>query len=152
MADAVEAAPAAAFQFGVNLDAHPGVDTSFAEVSGIAAEMQTEDVHEGGENRFVHALPKGVKHPPLELKRAIAVKDSVLVQWCKSTLESGLALAVQPKSLTVKLLDAAGQPLRAWSFANAFPVKWEVEPFSATKNELAIEKIVLHYTYSARLL
>jgi len=151
MADAVEAAPAA-FHFAVALDAHPGVDTSFSEVSGISAEMQTEPVHEGGENRFVHALPTGVKHPALELKRAIASKDSVLVQWCKSTLESGLALAVQPKSLTVKLLDAAGQPLRAWSFADAFQMKWEVEAFSATKNELAIEKSVLHYTYSARLL
>jgi len=43
-------------------------------------------------------------------------------------------------------------PIRAWSFANAFPVKWDVESFNSTKNEVAIEKIVLNYTYSNRLI
>jgi phage tail-like protein len=42
-------------------------------------------------------------------------------------------------------------PIRAWSFANAYPVKWEVENFGSTKNEVVIEKIVLSYTYSNRI-
>ena len=31
--------------------------------------MEIETVVEGGENRFVHRLPKPVKHPNLVLKR-----------------------------------------------------------------------------------
>jgi hypothetical protein len=33
------------------------IDASFQEVSGIQAEFQTEEVVEGGENRFAHRLP-----------------------------------------------------------------------------------------------
>jgi hypothetical protein len=42
-------------------------------------------------------------------------------------------------------------PIRGWSFESAYPLKWEVESFSSTKNEVAIEKIVLSYTASMRI-
>lgn len=140
--------PPVAFFFAVGIGSMP--DTSFQEVSGINAELQTEEVHEGGENRYVHALPKGVKHPQLELKRAIAPLDSALVTWCKGVLENGLAQGIKPELVTVKLLDKDANPLCKWSFADAYPVKWDVEGFGASKNEVAIEKIVLNYSYSTR--
>lgn len=139
-----------AFHFAVNIGQATSTDTSFQEVSGMTAEMQTDEVREGGENRFLHMLPKGVKHPQLELKRAIAALDSALVTWCKSVLESGMSVGIKPQLVVVKLLDETAQPLRSWSFADAYPVKWEVEGFNASKNELAIEKIVLNYSYSTR--
>jgi phage tail-like protein len=143
--------PPAAFHFTVTFGTNPqDADGSFQEVSGIAPEMETESVPEGGENRFVHTLPKAVKSARLVLKRGIAALDSRLVMWCQSVLEGGLARPVFPKLLHVFLLDEKGQPLRAWSFANAYPVKWEVEPFNATKNEVAVEKIELSYAYSKR--
>jgi hypothetical protein len=37
-----------------------------------------------------------------------------------------------------------------WSFADAYPVNWEVENFNATKNAVAIEKIELAYSTSRR--
>ncbi|TPW15554.1 MAG: hypothetical protein FD130_1178, partial [Halothiobacillaceae bacterium] len=40
----------------------------------------------------------------------------------------------------------------AWTFANAYPVSWEVESFSSTKNEVAIEKLELSYNYSNRMM
>ena len=127
-------------------------DTSFKEVSGIGAEVSTEDVPEGGENRFVHKLPKGVTHGNLELKRGIASMTSPLVVWCRSVMEMDFMVPIVPQPLVVYLMDETGVPIRAWSFANAFPIKWEVEGFSSTKNEVAIEKIVLSYNYSNRLI
>jgi hypothetical protein len=52
---------AAAFHFMVRVGA-PGDanETSFNEVSGMSVEMETENYQEGGENRFIHRLPKGV--------------------------------------------------------------------------------------------
>ena len=51
------------------------VDASFQEVGGIGAELEIEAVQEGGENRYVHQLPKGVKHLRLTLKRGLVPID-----------------------------------------------------------------------------
>lgn len=143
--------PPVAFHFSVGFGIPlPDADCSFSEVSGISAEMDTETVVEGGENRFVYQLPKGIKHPHLVLKRGVGPITSRLVTWCRNVFEGGLAQPVQPKLMLVGLLDGAGLPLRVWSFANAWPVKWEVDAFSSTKNEVAIEKVELSYLYSKR--
>ncbi|MBS1189263.1 MAG: phage tail protein [Rhodocyclaceae bacterium] len=118
-----------------------GKDASFLDVSGLGAEMETETYVEGGENRFVHRLPKGVKHQNLVLSRGLASTSSALVKWCRETLQGGLATAIVTKDLDVWLLDAGGRPLRTWAFTGAYPVKWQAESFNAMKNELAIEKI-----------
>ena len=145
--------PPSAFHFKVAFAATLGLtDTSFQEVSGISAEVDTETVVEGGENRYVHTLPKGVKHPNLELKRGIAPLLSPLVIWCRSVFEMDFITPVVAQPIVVLLMDESKMPIRVWSFANAFPVKWEVENFNSTKNEVAIEKIVLSYTYSNRLI
>jgi phage tail-like protein len=127
-------------------------ETSFQEVSGMGAEMQVEEVQEGGETRYVQRLPKGIKYNPLVLKRGIGPAWSPLVQWCRSTLEGGLGRQIRTVPLTVYLLDAEQEPLRAWLFADAYPIQWEVGAFDAMKNELAIETIKLSYTYSNRIL
>ncbi|MEO1049696.1 MAG: phage tail protein [Bacteroidota bacterium] len=128
------------------------VDTSFKEVSGITSKMETDGYHEGGENRFEHALPKVVKTENLILKRGIAPLSSPLVVWCKSIIESSFMVPITPQPMMVYLMDENKIPLRAWSFSNAFPVSWEVESFDSMKNEVAIEKIELSYTYSNRLM
>lgn len=143
--------PLPAFYFTVLLEGSY-IDTSFQEVTGIGPEIETEDVVEGGENRFVHQLPKAVKHPKLVLKRGIAKMNSPLVKWCISILESDFSAPIKPKELDVMLLNEYGDPLRVWYFANAYPVHWEVDSFNSTKNEVAIETIELKYNYSNRIL
>jgi phage tail-like protein len=127
-------------------------DNSFQEVSGISMEVDLEPIQEGGENRFVHQLPKGVKHPHLELKRGIASYDSPLVTWCQDVLEGDFMDAITTQSVSVYLLNADQQTLRGWVFENAFPIKWDVEAFNSTKNEVAIEKVTLSYNYFNRIL
>jgi phage tail-like protein len=142
--------PPPAFYFKLSFGGSPNEDTSFQEVSGIGSEIDVQEVVEGGENRFVHRLPKGVKHPLLNLKRGITGTDSTLVKWCKSVLEGDFINPITTKNLDVFLLDAEGNPLRSWSFADAYPVKWEIDSFNSTKNEVAIEKIEISYTSSER--
>lgn len=100
----------------------------------------------------MHKLPTGIKHNNLELKRGIAPMTSPLVIWCRSVMELDFVTQIKPQLICVYLMNEKSIPIRAWSFANAFPVKWEVESFNATKNEVAIEKIVLSYTFSNRIL
>lgn len=138
--------PLPAFHFRVIFSNLHGSDTSFQEVRGITSEMETEDVPEGGENHFVHRLPKAVKHPLLELKRGLGLAPSPLITWCRGTLESGFARQIRPSLVNVYLLDSQGDPLRGWAFANAYPVKWEIDDFNSTKNDVAIESISLSYS------
>jgi phage tail-like protein len=145
--------PPPAFYFTVSIGNGETIpDTAFSEVAGIGTEIETEALVEGGENRFVHQLPRQVKHGQLELKRGIAGKTSPLVQWCKTTLEGAFATPIALQTVIVKLTGAGGEVLRAWQFNDAYPVKWSVDPFSSTKNEVAVEKISLAYTYSQRTL
>ena len=142
-----------AFYFKVAFAATAGMsDTSFQEVSGIGSEIETEPYTEGGENRYVHQLPKSVKHPKLVLKRGIAKSTSPLVVWCRSVFEGGFSAPIVPMAMMVYLMNENKEPIRAWSFANAYPVNWEVETFNSTKNEVAIEKIELNYNYSNRVI
>lgn len=145
--------PPAAFWFVVRFaGADPASDTFFQEVSGIGSEMDTTGFAEGGENRFVHTLPVGVKHTPLTLKRGIADLDSPLVKWCRATLEGGFGQAIEARDLTVYLLDAEGEQLRGWSFGKAFPKSWAIDPFQDDKTRVVIEKIDLAYTTTTRKL
>jgi phage tail-like protein len=143
--------PPTAFYFKVTIDgSQQGEDTSFQEVSGIGPEIQTEEVVEGGENRYVHRLPKPTKHPLLVLKRASAKVKSPLVKWCIEILEGDLSAPIEPKRVIVHLLNENGDPTRSWSFADAYPVQWETGVFNSTKNEVAVETIKLSYSYSKR--
>jgi phage tail-like protein len=143
--------PLPAFHFSLVFTKYPGMDTAFQEVSGIGSEIDIQEVVEGGENGFVHRLPKGVKHPLLVLKRGIAGITSILVQWCKAVLEGGFVKPIQPMDISVFLLDQNQIPVREWAFTNAYPVKWEIDSFNSTKNEVAIETIELSYNSSKRI-
>ncbi len=143
--------PLPALYFSVVIAGNLVSDTSFQDVSGIGSKIDTEDVVEGGENRYVHKLPTKVTHSNLVLKRGIAEITSPLVIWCKAVLEADFTAPIVPMPILVNLMNEMKIPVRVWSFANAYPVNWEVEEFKSTKNEVAIEKIEFSYNYSNRV-
>ena len=144
--------PPVAFHFLVQVVDRSGKSSvSFQEVSGISSEIVTESVEEGGENRRVYELPKGVRYGKLELKRAVAAWDEPFVAWCRAILENDFSKPVVPKLVQVFLLDETGSPLRGWAFFEAYPVKWEIEGFGAMKNEVAIEKVTLGFATMSRI-
>jgi len=140
-----------AFYFMVKFDG--GSDTwevPFQEVSGIKTRMDVEEIKEGGENRFVHKLPKQLKPDNLVLKTAVQTQDSPLVNWCKKTLESDFSNPIRPMDVHVMLLNHEGQARMKWLLFNAYPLSWEISALNATKNEVAIETIELCYAYIER--
>lgn len=143
--------PPAAFNFSVRLlNCNHALDSAFQEVSGISSQMETVTLVEGGENRFVHQLPKSMKASRAVLKRGIAPASSLLVGWCKDVLEGGLGKRIEPATLLVNLCDASGHPVRSWALYEAWPAQWDVEAFSAQRNEVAVEKIEFCYAYATR--
>jgi phage tail-like protein len=100
----------------------------------------------------VRQLPKSIKHSNLVLKRGIAAMTSPLVIWCRTVMESNFMLPIVPTPVSVYLMNENRTPVRAWLFADAYPVKWNVDTFNSTKNEVAIETIELSYSYLTRII
>lgn len=139
--------PPVAFHFLISFAGNtPAVpDTAFQEVSGLESGLDVESVVEGGENRFVHQLPKPAKRGALKLKRCLTASNSGLVKWCSSTIEGDLAQPISPKDITVSLLDEEREPVAVWAVGRAYPIKWSMGGFDAMKNELAVETVELAY-------
>lgn len=122
-------------------------DASFKEASGISVEMNVEEVAEGGENRYKHRLPTSTKYSDLELKRGLLTKSSELATWCMDTLSGGLNETIEVKDITVSLLNADGDPLMSWDFANAWPTQWSISNLDSEKNEIVVESMKFAYSY-----
>ncbi len=118
-------------------------DTMFQSVSGLNVTVETEEYAEGGENRFVYALPKRTKYPNLVLKRGV-FRDSELIKWCKNALEN---FEFKPLDMQVSLLNEKHEPLYTWNIIQAFPVKWSVTDFNAEESKLLVETFELRYQY-----
>jgi phage tail-like protein len=134
--------PPLGFHFKVEFDNQIG-EYEFQSVSGLNVELETEQVAEGGENRFKHKLPVSTRYPNLVLKRGIVV-DSSLVRWCRDALED---FDIKPANITISLLNEEHEPLMTWNVVHAYPLKWSASEFNAEKSLIAIETIELAYNY-----
>lgn len=118
-------------------------DHQFQSVSGLSVDIETEEIAEGGENRFKHKLPVKAKYPNLTLKRGMLI-DSAVIDWCRDAIEN---FSFKPVNLTIKLLDEEHQPLVSWNVVHAYPIKWAVEDFNAEESKLVVENFELTYNY-----
>lgn len=138
-----------AFAFKVEFLNLPGqggpLQCAFQEVSGMEQTLETEDVVDGGENRFVHQLPLRARPRRLLLKRGLVERGSALMLWCNRVLQGGLDQAIVLADVKVQLFGESGQPLQVWTCNAAYPVRWSIDSFQSTKNEAAIEEIELAY-------
>lgn len=148
--------PPAGFCFRVAFTDLDGTDNDgeqrFQEVSGLSYEILTEELNEGGENRFSHKLPKRVKFPNLVLKRGL-LKNTALLKWFDSAMNTFFTVPVydfKPKDLVITLLDEADNPVAIWNVVQAYPLKWSTSDLKAGDNSIVIESIELAYQYFTR--
>jgi len=138
--------PPVGFHFKVEvlgLDRAVDDDVRFSEVGGLGFEVATEEVPEGGENRFIQRYPVRVKYPDLVLKRGL-LKSSAIWDWTRDCIEN---LDIKPKNVDVKLLNENHEPLITWHLVGAYPVKWAVTDLNATNNAIVVESLQLAYQY-----
>lgn len=131
--------PAASFRFKVDFRGGPGVQARFTECTGLEFEVATFDYKEGGEQSRVHRLPGPVTYSNLTLSRGIAADGEKLWQWVRQVAGGQFETC----TVTVSLLDARAQPIREWTFMDAYPVKWSATAFSAEQNAIAIETLTI---------
>jgi phage tail-like protein len=169
--------PVASFSFNVfMMDAKPGFGVadlasigvgiakaalfgSFAEASGLNAEMETEEYREGGKNTGPHKFVKWGKYPNLVFKRGVTMNPDIW-DWYYSILyknkspvrKNGIVLLTDrgggvtaagdgPTALGLPGLDKL--PVAIWFFRNALPEKLQGPSLNAKSNEIAIETLEL---------
>ncbi len=128
--------PLGAFRFRVEIQSI--VEAGFSECSGLQAEIEVEEVQEGGLNDHVHRLPKGSKHVNLTLKRGLATSDK-LWKWYEDVANG----TIQRRTVNVFLLDAAGRQQWNWTFKEAYPVRWTGPELKADGSAIAVESLEL---------
>lgn len=138
--------PPVGFSFRLGLVGN-GNDSSFQEVSGLYATMETTPITEGGQNLFVHKSPGRMKFEDLTLKRGLMLWDSDISNWCWTQFSDGLRAKIKPRDVTLSLLDFENDAIMIWNFKNAYPVKWGVSDLDASKSAFVVESLVLTYNY-----
>jgi phage tail-like protein len=118
-------------------------DSAFQEVNGFTVELQTEEVKEGGQNRYSQTLPGRAKYTDLVMKRGL-ILNSAVIQWCKDAIEN---LIIRPITVVVILLNEKNEPLLTYNFVNAWPKKWSVSDFNAQESKIVVETMELSYQY-----
>ncbi|ACM22091.1 phage tail tube protein gp19, putative [Geotalea daltonii FRC-32] len=135
--------PPVAFHFKVEVLGLPSNDNDvrFTEVTGLSMEMATEEVPEGGENRFVQKFPTRARYTELVLKRGLLV-NSEITEWVRRCIED---MDIEPKSVDIKLLNEQHQPLLTWHLVGAYPTKWSLGDLNASNSAVSIESLQLYY-------
>jgi phage tail-like protein len=134
--------PPLGFHFLVEF-ANQSDEYQFQSVSGLSVDLETEEIKEGGENRFKYKLPVRAKYPNLILKRGLLV-NSGLIDWCNAATEG---FDFKPTDIIIKLLNEENQPLVSWNIVQAYPVKWSIGEFAAEESKIVIETLELTYYY-----
>jgi len=115
-----------------------GSQAVFTEVSGLAMEVATDEIEEGGHNAFAHRLPGRCKIGNLTLRRGLIPAGDFL-KW---VIEIGQG-KIEPVNVTVTLFQPDGSPALKLNLLKAYPVKWSGVDFKADTNGIAIETLEL---------
>jgi phage tail-like protein len=134
-------------QFG---DMRTPADNAFQEATGLAAELEIEEIQEGGQ-AYKHRMPKGTKHGTLVLRRGFVNVNSLLANWVNASINTDFTKPTQTTDVLLSLLNGQDVPLATWHFREAWPVKWSMSDFKSQENALAIETLEVAYAEFHRL-
>jgi phage tail-like protein len=135
--------PYGAFNFLVKLGDAGGEDQiagGFSDMSGLGNEIKYSEYRNGNDpDNHVRKIPNINSTDDVTLKRGV-IGDLRLFTWLKAQREGDL----EPRTVTITLLDERRQSVCSWVLRNAQPKKW-VGPTLAGKGggEVAMEELHL---------
>ena len=107
---------------------------TFSAVRGLEATVDVLEYREGGINDLVHRLPGAMTYPNLILTNGVT--SPAVEAWFAKT-----RLGADRHTMTLTFLDAAGKAMRAWSFAEAYPIRWSGPTLTAGDTTIAGEEL-----------
>jgi phage tail-like protein len=136
--------PHGKYRFRLEID---GLEAGgFSEVSGFDANIDVIEYREGDMVQTPLKLPGLKKYGNITFRQGLT--DAVtLYEWVVTGVEG----AVDRKTVTVTVLDEAGEPAASWQVINAWPMKYTAPDFNATSSEVAIEALELAHEGMTRV-
>jgi phage tail-like protein len=127
----------------------------FSEVTGLEVTVSTHEIHEGGQNSFVHKVPGRMTWPNLVFRRGVTQSDN-LFEWLQKSSGEGFAGAGNKLTRVtgaVTAVDPTGTRLRAWEFSDVYPVRWKGPEFRVDNNVALEEELeVAHHGFRTKTL
>ena len=112
------------------------VEGFFKSVSGLKFETEVVPVSAGGANDTTFQLPGATKWGNLVFKQGFTT-SSALMDWRQKWLQGEM----NRSNGSIIQLDTSLARAAQWDFVRAWPCKWEIGEFDASKSELAIETL-----------
>ena len=112
----------------------------FTTCDGLSMEIETEDWKEGGNNMFVHKLPKGIKYTPIKLTRPVNADSNLVARWLAE-----MTNGVTRTTCTITARTVEGQAIAQWKFNEVYPVKWTGPSFALDSPKVATETLELQH-------
>lgn len=142
--------PPLSYCFQVEIEGFP-TELGFQQVSGLSANVEFEDVREGGINTHVHKVPVKTTFNDVTLKRGLLANSSLVGEWVREATEQFL---FDPKNVTIKLLNPQQRDaekkkqgvMALWRLEGAVPKSWELGDFNAEENAILIETLTLTFS------
>ncbi len=110
----------------------------FNEVVLPTLTMETEDVKEGGQNKYTHKLPGRINAGTVKLKQGIVHVD-LMMKWYVDVMTKQ-KYGKQQEMLIIVQYSALFIPLRIWQFENAYPIKWTGPQLQSGQSAAIVEE------------
>ncbi len=115
-------------------------EIAFQEVSGLDTEYDIIEYRAGNSPDFSTVRMTGLKkHSDITLKKGMFKNDTALFDYFSRVKMNTVAR----ETVTIELLDEAGQALFTWTLQNAAPKKVTGASLNAKTSEAALEELVL---------
>lgn len=131
---------ATGFFYDVTIDGFIPLGT-WSKIEGLGYEYTVTEYKEGGQNGYTHKLVGPCKYTNVRLTRAIDTAGSLLVSvWLAS-----VQVKVIPTTMSIAVLNSAGDQVTSWNLLGAVPVKWTGPSLDIYGNQLATETLEVAY-------
>lgn len=133
--------PAIGLYFKVKIDRLDGEEIdlgTFISCEGLALEVETETIKEGGTNDFLWKLPTRISYSNVKLTRPVGPESARVALWF-----ARLAVKLCRTTAQVVALTPDGRELVSWTLKEVIPVRWQGPSFSAESPKAATETLEL---------
>ncbi len=111
---------------------------NFSTVSGLGAEIEYEEIHEGGNFTSPIYLPKGMKYNNIVLQRGTVSLEPLSLWFAQ--VQAGMHLRYP---MIITMMDSTRMPVKIWTVMDAMPVKVEYSSLDAMSGSVSITSIEL---------
>ena len=130
------------YRFIVTTDGNTHDLGSWSKVTGLDVTWDIAEYRSGDAANVSRPFifPGNTKYGTIKLERAASSEADLVIVWLRHLAETG-----DSPTLTITLLDHAGDPVVSWQLTNVIPRKYTVGGLNSEGTDVAIETLVLSH-------